>query len=92
MVFTCVTDTGQLIWENDDGLIKSYFSTSQVGDDAVSDFGGIFLLKFIHANSNGTFVSTATVQTITLTDDGKNITCRDKLVDGSDIKAKISIG
>ena len=92
MVFTCVTDTGQLHWKTDDGLIKSYHSPSQVGDGgALSNFGGIYILKLIGANSNGTFESTAEAQNVSLTDDGKNITCSDQLVDGFDINAKISI-
>ena len=93
-MFTCVTDTGQLHWKADDGHIKSYRSLSQVGDgDAVSNFGGIFTLKLVITNTtNGIFESTAIAQNFSLTDDEKNITCSDSLVNGFDIKSNISIG
>ena len=92
-MFICVTDTGQLHWKTDDGLIKSYHSLSQVGDGGpVFNFGGIFILKLVIANTtDGIFESTAIVQNVSLNEDEKNITCSDRLVNGSDINDKISI-
>ena len=93
-MFTCVTDTGQLHWKADDGLTKSYYSLSQVGDGgAFFNFGGIFTLKLVIANTmNGIFESTAIALNVSLTDNEMNITCRDRLVNGSDIKSNLSIG
>ena len=76
VVFTCVADTEQLQWGNDDGDTKLYNSPSQVNERAVVKLGGIFILKLINA-SNSTFVSTATVDNVSLNDDGVNITCTD---------------
>ena len=74
VVFTCITDTGQLQWINDDGDNEVYYPTSQVNDPAVTLSGGIFVLKLINA-SNNTFVSTATAHNVSLNNDGVNITC-----------------
>ena len=74
MVFTCVTDTGQLQWSSDDGDSRLYHSTIQVNEPAFTDFGDIFVLKLINT-SNNTFVSTATAHNVSLNNDGINITC-----------------
>ena len=73
-MFTCVTDTGQLQWSNDDGDTRLYYSSSQVNETAVINFGGTFVLKLINANNN-TFESTATVANVSLNNDGVNINC-----------------
>ena len=74
VVFTCVTDTDRLQWTNDNDDTKLYYSTSQVNQPAVTNFGGIFVLKLIHASANR-FVSTATAYKVSLNNDGVNITC-----------------
>ena len=74
-MFTCVTDTDRLQWTNDnDDDTKLYYSTSQVNQPAVTNFGGIFVLKLIHASANS-FESTATAYNVSLNNDGVNITC-----------------
>ena len=74
VVFTCVTDTGQLQWTNDDGGTKVYYPTSQVNEPAVTLSGGIFVLKLVNTSYN-TFESTATAHNVSLNNDGVNITC-----------------
>ena len=74
MVFTCVTDTGQLQWISSDGNTKVYYPASQVNEPAVINFGGIFVLKLVK-RSNYTFESTATAHNVSLNNDGINITC-----------------
>ena len=68
VVFTCVTDTDQLTWRNHNGD-KVYKPASQINEP--EDFGGIFVLKLIHAR----YESTATAYNVSLNDDGLNITC-----------------
>ena len=77
-MFTCVTDTGQLVWKNDNGNTRLYYSPSQVDEPAVTKFSGIFALKLIHASANR-YESTATAHNVSLDTDGLNITCIDNI-------------
>ena len=77
-MFTCATDTGQLKWKNGNDDTKLYYSTSQVNESAVTNFGGIFVLKLIHASPNR-FESTATAYNVSLNNDGLRITCVDDI-------------
>ena len=72
VVFTCVTDTGQLQWRTDNNKTKLYYLPSQVNE--TTKFGGIFVLKLIHASFNR-YESTATAYNVSLSDDGLSITC-----------------
>ena len=78
IVFTCVTDTGQLRWKNDNDDTKLYYSTNQVNEPAVTYFGGIFALKLIHASATR-YESTATAHNVSLNNDGLSITCVDDI-------------
>ena len=73
-MFTCVTDTDRLQWTNDNDDTKLYYMTSEVNEPAVTNFGGIFVLKLIRASVNR-YESTATAYNVSLNDDGLNITC-----------------
>ena len=71
VVFTCTSDTGELIWGVTGVLF--YFSTSQVPDVEPS-----FLFKFTLTSSQGSnLVTTATVDNVQLDDNGTVITCAD---------------
>ena len=70
-MFTCTTDTGELVWGVDGVLF--YFSTSQVPDVEPS-----FLFKFTLTSSQGSnLVTTAAVDNVQLDDNGTVITCAD---------------
>ena len=77
-MFTCVTDTGQLRWKNDNDDTKLYYSTNQVNEPAVTNFGGIFVLKLIHASATR-YESTATAHNVSLNHDELSITCIDDI-------------
>ena len=77
-VFTCITDTGQLQWRDVNDDTKLYYLTSQVNEPAVTNFGGIFVLKLIHASVNR-YESTATAYNVSLNHHGLNITCVDDI-------------
>ena len=73
VVFTCVTDTGQLQWTV--GSVKvPYYSSSEPAQ--VVTKSGIFDLQLINVTGM-TLVSTATAYNVSLTDDGIDITCTD---------------
>ena len=75
VVFTCVTDTGQLQWISDDGISKWYRFPSEVNEPAFTKSGSAFVLKLINTSNNYTFESTATVYNVSLNNDGINILC-----------------
>ena len=77
VVFTCVTDTGQLLWRNDNGDTRLYYSPIQINETAVTNFG-IFALKLIHASAN-IYESIATARNVSLNNDGLSIMCFDEV-------------
>ena len=73
VVFTCTTDTGELIWAVDG--INFYFSTSH---DAVPAVDPSFPFKFTLTSSHGSnLVTTATVDNVQIDDNGTVIKCAD---------------
>ena len=94
VVFTCVTDTDRLQLTNGNDDTKFYYSTSQVNQPAVTNFGGIFVLKLIHASANR-FEPTATAYNVSLNNDGLNITCASNInvpSQNNSVTSTISIG
>ena len=93
VVFTCVTDTGQLQWSNDDGDTKLYCLNTQIcSNESAVNFNGIFVLKLINSSANR-FESTATAHNVALSNDGLNITCVGSINDPDSFETKsIKIG
>ena len=79
VVFTCITDTNQLVWSFND-INKVYNSLSQANELAVTNFGGIFTLKLLNTTRTGSgFESTATARNLTMNQNGTTITCTDNI-------------
>ena len=76
VVFTCVTDTGRLVWSisNNNEL---YYQSGQVSEAA--RIRGIFTLKLINATGN-VFISTATAYNVSVEFNGITINCSDKVI------------
>ena len=73
MIFTCVTDTGRLVWRiNDNNHL--YFSSGQVSQ--VIPIADIFTLQLINVTGS-VFISTTTAHNVSLDIDGINVTCTD---------------
>ena len=72
-MFTCVTDTGQLLWTGSAVNVPYYSINEPV---QVVTKSGIFDLQLINVTGM-TLVSTATAYNVSLTDDGIDITCND---------------
>ena len=73
-MFTCATDTGELIWNIDGNHF--YFSTSQVPNVDPS-----FPFTFSLTSTQGAnLVSTATIHSVHLDDNGTVITCLDSSI------------
>ena len=73
-MFTCATDTGELIWSMDGN--QFYFTTSQVPNVDPS-----FPFPFSLINTHGAnIVSTATIDNVHLDDNGTVITCHDSSI------------
>ena len=72
VVFTCVTDTGQLQWT---GSVNAHYTHYDMPQPVrVATKSGIFDVELI--NKTGMIlVSTATAYNVSLTDDGQNFTC-----------------
>ena len=79
MVFTCVTDTGLLIWSTSvNEHVKVYHSSDQVNEPAVN-LGGILTLKLV--TTRGQFESTATAHNVSPDYNGVSITCSSNIGD-----------
>ena len=74
-MFTCVTDTGELIW-NIDGTLQYYSNTHNNQD--VIEFG-IFEFRLLIKTGNA-LVSTATVQNVNRSDNGTILSCSDNSI------------
>ena len=75
LVFTCITDTGALIWGSDGTTqIAVFFEADQLNS---TENLGIFTLSYINITGNTSFVSTATVYNVSIEDDGTIIICSD---------------
>ena len=75
--YTCVTQN-DLHWRASAGSVKTatYTLASQVNDTAMA---GVFNTTLTNKSDN-TFTSTATIDSVNLTDDGRNISCTDTSV------------
>ena len=77
MVFTCVTDTGELLWKSN-GQNHAYLGTSGPQTTSVDIF------TMYRESVTGTMlVSTATVHNVQLKHNGRVIACSDSIAPGS---------
>ena len=70
MVYTCITDTGFLVWYFTDSTNQLYRS----GPAPQVTHKDIFTLELISANGS-VLISTATAHNVSLDYDGRNINC-----------------
>ena len=73
VVFTCITDTGELLWELSHKGENTYYNTEQ--DNKEEDLG-IFIVNVTDV-SGKMLISTATVYSVHLHDNGTVISCHD---------------
>ena len=75
MVFTCVTDTGRLVWEiNDSNNRHSFYSPTQINIPVTLD---IFTLTLLSVTNNSIYQSTAVAHNISVDYNGIEVSCRD---------------
>ena len=78
MVFTCVTDTGKLVWRvnNSADHVHSFHSINQIN---MLETEQIFELELVNVTgiSNKIYLSTATAHNVLPDDNGTYITCMD---------------
>ena len=87
VVFTCTTDTGDLLWDSS-GMNELYeIHESQL---YMHDIIDIFTVNLTGIDGM-TLVSTATVQNVQLTHNGRVITCSDATFQGSSISRTVQI-
>ena len=92
VVFTCVTDTNQLVWRFNESSFKVYTSKSQANESTVTNFGGIFTLKLLNTTRNG-LESTATAQNVAVNQNETSITCTGNINNPDAVKTqRIIIG
>ena len=72
MVFTCVTDTGRLVWDIKDTAV-SFHSTAQLNGPSVN--AEIFTIV-LHNITGDTYYSTATAVHVPITYNGTTVECR----------------
>ena len=84
MVFTCVTDTGQLVWSSN-GYNFLYYSTGQLAQTVY-----IFTVKLCNV-SGMIFISTATLHNVQLSHNGTVIICSDMTFIGSSVKETVQL-
>ena len=83
LVFTCVTDTGVLVW-GIDGINHVFYEAGQS-----SQLLDIFTVNLINITGT-TFVSTATVHNARIENNGTIITCSDNNNQMKTLEARIS--
>ena len=79
VVFTCITDTGELLWELSHNAENTYYNTEQ--DNKGEDLG-IFIVNVTDV-SGKMLISTATVYNVHLHDNGTVISCHAAFQDRS---------
>ena len=84
VVFTCVTDTGQLVWRSN-GHNFLYYSAGQLSENVY-----IFTTKLSNV-SGMIFMSTATVHNVQLSHNGTVITCSDMTFKGSSVNKTVQL-
>ena len=76
MVFTCITNTGILVWYFSDNQKKLYWSGEE--PPVVQVQKDVFTLQLINATGS-VLISTATVHNVSLDYKGRNVTCSDSI-------------
>ena len=75
MVFTCVTDTGRLVWELINSNYKqSFHSPTQINMPITLD---IFTLTLVSVTNSSIYQSTAVAHNISVDYNGIKVACRD---------------
>lgn len=82
-VFTCETETveGYLCWHDDRNNVRVYSSPLNIDGSSATQLGnGPFYVRLTEVSNGGkNFTATATVENVTLNDNGKYILCGDAL-------------
>ena len=78
VVFTCVTDTGQFIWNINDYSTQAFYSPAALNITVASDIFNI-VLRNISGEDNNIYHSTATAFHVPITYNGTSIRCSDKM-------------
>ena len=74
-MFTCVTDTGRLVWEiNDINGIHSFHSPAQIN---MSNSVNNFTLTLLSVTNNSIYQSTAVAHNISVDYNGTEVSCSD---------------
>ena len=92
MVFTCVTDTGRLIWAvSSMNQVHSFHSINQIETILTMQ---IFKLELVNVTgiNNKMYLSTATVHNVLLDYNGTDITCEDGEQTNSTMTLYVLIG
>ena len=72
--YTCSVTQNELQWKDSRSVDTAIYTTAS----AVNDNGTAGVFNTVLTNISGnTLTSTATIDSVNLTDDGRNITCRD---------------
>ena len=87
VVFTCVTDTGSLVWISN-GHNYLYYSSGQLEQTVQSVY--IFTVKLSNV-SGMIFMSTATVDNVQLSHNGTVITCSDMEFKGTSVNKTVQL-
>ena len=75
MVFTCVTDTGRLVWDIRNTAV-SFHSPTQLNGPAVQDDIFTIILHNITGDSGNVYHSTATAAHVPVSYNGSTVECR----------------
>ena len=75
MVFTCVTDTGRLLWNfTHNNFKQSFHSPSQINIPVTVD---IFILTLVSVTNSNTYQSTAVAHNVSVDYNGAKVSCSD---------------
>ena len=88
VVFTCVTDTGRLVWELVNSNYKqSFHSPTQINMLITMD---IFTLTLLNVTNSSTYQSTAVGHNVSVDYNNTEVSCRDNSA-SSNFKQQLSI-
>ena len=89
VVFTCVTDTGRLIWEIiNSNNIQSYHSPTQINIFTAMD---IFTVTLVNVTNSSTYWSTAVGHNVSVDYNNTEVSCSDGYLFSNVIKQQLSI-
>ena len=77
MVFTCVTNTGKLIWSVGNGISQSFHSPAQLNMPIHDDIFTL-LLQNVTGDTNNTYHSTVTATNVSLAYNEIIVSCSDE--------------